>query len=313
MPIVSIIIPLHNKGPYITETIASVQSQTLVDWEMMVVENGSTDDGPKGVAEMAARDKSRIRLIRAPKDVFGPCGARNLGIDRAGGEWLLFLDGDDWIEPKHLQSLVAAGESSGADVVAGGWCEWMEGSDAAPVWRVGPASGETSAAVLERSLAFAPWAIHAALVRREWLTEECRWPMEMERLPSEDSVFWFRLLHGAKLASVPTHSAAYRKETPGNRDAHRDLVLWIEAILQVIALNEEFLQSRGLRPSPAQAAHVMRSMESLWQRCREAGAEPEAAQVEREAKRWLKMAAMEPGLLLRRMIGIRGFNALRKR
>jgi glycosyltransferase involved in cell wall biosynthesis len=311
MPFVSVIVPLHNKGSYVAHTLASVQAQSLENWELIVVENGSTDGGPQVVEKVAAAD-GRIRLINAPASVSGPCGARNLGIERARGEWLLFLDADDWIEAEHLQRLVAAGQSASADVVAGGWSEIIEGSDAMPVVRDGPTEGATAAMVLDSCLAFAPWAVHAALVRREWLPDQTRWPLEMERLPSEDSVFWFRILHGAKLATVPTHSAVYRKGTPENRDAHRDLTLWIEAILRVIELNEIFLHGRGHHPSPTQATHVMRSLESLWLRCREAGAGSEGRVVERETKRWLAMAAVEPALLLRRVIGPRGFNALRQ-
>ena len=307
---VSIIIPLHNKGAYVADTLHSVHAQTLTDWECIVVENGSTDDGPKVVADLAARDK-RLQLVMAPKEVQGPCAARNLGIDRATGTWVLFLDADDRIEPEHLQSLVTTGQAAGADVVAGGWQEFIEGSDAPPMLRDGPDQGATSAMVLESRLSFAPWAIHAAVVRREWLDAAHRWPMEMERLPSEDSVFWFRLLHGAKLACVSCHTAVYRKETPGNRDAYHDLRLWTEAVLRVIILNEEFLHRRGAQATPAQAAHVMRSLEFLWKRCRETGAEREAALVEREAERWLRLTAAEPGLLLRRVIGIRKFVTLR--
>jgi glycosyltransferase involved in cell wall biosynthesis len=311
MPIVSVIVPLHNKGLYVKKTLASLQAQATGGWEAIVVENGSSDDGPKVVAELAAGD-GRVQLIQASEGVRGPCGARNLGIEQARGDWLHFLDADDWIEPEHLACLVAAGQASGADVVAGGWSEFIEGSDAAQMLRDGPNVGATATMVLESSLASAPWAVHAALVRREWLTAERRWPKEMERLPSEDSVFWFQILHGAKLATVPSHSAVYRRETPGNRDAHRDLTLWMEAILRVIRLNEEFLLNRRLYPSPTQASHVMRTLESLWLRCREARAEREAQLVEREANRWLKMAAIEPGIVLRKFIGIRAFNTLRQ-
>jgi glycosyltransferase involved in cell wall biosynthesis len=307
---ISIITALHNKGPYIAETINSVRCQTLADWEMIVVENGSTDDGPDVVSEIADRD-ARIRLIDTQREVRGPCGARNLGIEEAKGQWLLFLDADDWVEPDHLEILVSSGNAAGADVVAGGWKEFIEGIGAAHVRRPGPAAGATAASVLNSCLGFAPWAVHAALIRREWLSVEYRWPLEMERLPSEDAVFWFRLLHGAKLVTVPNHSAVYRKDTPGNRDAHRDLTLWMEAVLRVIRLNETFLHSRDLRPTPTQAAHVTRSLEALWRRCHQAGAVNEANVVESEVERWLKLTGLHPSLLLRRVIGIRGFESLR--
>lgn len=74
MAMVSIITALHNKYDYIAETIASVQSQTHRDWEMIVVENGSTDDGPEIVRRMASAD-SRIRLFVSERQ--GPGAARN--------------------------------------------------------------------------------------------------------------------------------------------------------------------------------------------------------------------------------------------
>jgi glycosyltransferase involved in cell wall biosynthesis len=60
MPLVSIITPLHNKGPFVAETIRSVLAQTLPDWELIVVENGSADNGPEVVRQFSdARNASR--------------------------------------------------------------------------------------------------------------------------------------------------------------------------------------------------------------------------------------------------------------
>ena len=60
MPKVSIITPLHNKGPYVEETLCSVLAQTMPDWELIVVENGSTDNGPEVVRKLP---DSRIQLV----------------------------------------------------------------------------------------------------------------------------------------------------------------------------------------------------------------------------------------------------------
>ncbi len=81
MPAVSIITALHNKGPYIAETIRSVLAQTVSDWELIVVENGSTDDGPGNAASFS---DERIRLVISPKT--GPGAARNHGLQLACGD-----------------------------------------------------------------------------------------------------------------------------------------------------------------------------------------------------------------------------------
>ncbi len=76
-PAISIIIPLHNKGPFINETLESVVAQDLMNWELIVVENGSSDGGPECAARWAARDP-RIRSSSLPASIMGPGGARNI-------------------------------------------------------------------------------------------------------------------------------------------------------------------------------------------------------------------------------------------
>ena len=311
MPVVSVIIPLHNKGPYVTETLESLQSQALAEWEAIVVENNSVDDGPTVVAEMAKMD-CRIRLIIAPDHVCGPCGARNLGLEHAGGKWILFLDADDWIEADHLSILCEEGNRSSADVVAGGWKEFEEGNASVKVERNGPRIGETAESVLERSLAAAPWAVHSAIVSRAWLKHEIRWPDEMERLPSEDSVFWFRVLQGCRLAVTASKCAMYRKETMGHRDCYQDVKTWTAAVLTVINLNQEWLGRIGKQPSQTQAAHVVRMLEHLGRQCFKIYETQMAKRVMREAELWLTRTSFwAPGLLLRRVMGVNVFNTIR--
>src|ERR1700735_4941661 len=109
MKSVSIITPLFNKAPYVAETIQSVLAQTMADWEMIVVENGSTDEGPNVVRQF---NDPRIHLMESPKR--GPGAARNLGLERARGEWILFLDADDLIERDYLNNAVNCGIKTNA-------------------------------------------------------------------------------------------------------------------------------------------------------------------------------------------------------
>ncbi|WP_419815176.1 glycosyltransferase family 2 protein [Glacieibacterium sp.] len=113
-PIVSIIMPAFNAGRFIEDAIASVREQTLADWELIVVDDASTDDTARLVADAAARDP-RIRSIRLAVNR-GPAAARNVGIDAATGEWLALLDADDRYDPARLRTLVHVATAAGADL-----------------------------------------------------------------------------------------------------------------------------------------------------------------------------------------------------
>lgn len=124
LPTVSIITPLFNAERWIGETIASVQAQSLPDWEMVIVDDGSMDGGPALVGAVA-RGNSGIRLFHQANA--GPATARNLGVKHARAPWIVFLDADDLIPPRRLEmDLAAANRSARCGVVAGG-VEWFRG------------------------------------------------------------------------------------------------------------------------------------------------------------------------------------------
>jgi glycosyltransferase involved in cell wall biosynthesis len=99
----SVVIPLFNKARYIERTIASVLDQTMDDFEIVVVDDGSTDDGAMLVQRIS---DSRIRVIKQKNS--GVSAARNNGIAAARGEWIAFLDADDWHHPQYLETLLKA-------------------------------------------------------------------------------------------------------------------------------------------------------------------------------------------------------------
>jgi glycosyltransferase involved in cell wall biosynthesis len=102
MPRVSVIVPAFNMAPYVGETIASVVSQSLEDWELIMVDNGSTDGSGDIAAEWAGRD-ARVKLLR--RENRGAAGGRNAGfaVSDAAAEHLLFLDADDCLEASALE------------------------------------------------------------------------------------------------------------------------------------------------------------------------------------------------------------------
>ncbi|MBR6061263.1 MAG: glycosyltransferase [Spirochaetales bacterium] len=114
MPKVSIIIPVYNTEKYLHKCFASVYAQTLTDWEIVAVNDGSTDGSLSILNEYAAKD-SRIRVIDQTNS--GPGGARNTGIDNATGEYIAFLDSDDYVLPNAYQMLFEMAASQGLDII----------------------------------------------------------------------------------------------------------------------------------------------------------------------------------------------------
>ncbi|HUU35215.1 MAG TPA: glycosyltransferase family 2 protein, partial [Vicinamibacterales bacterium] len=99
---VSVIVPAYNAAATIAETLQSVCSQSLGTWEVVVVNDGSTDD-TGAIARAFALGDQRIRVVDQRNG--GEAAARNSGVRRAQHPWLLCLDSDDWIAPRHLEMM----------------------------------------------------------------------------------------------------------------------------------------------------------------------------------------------------------------
>lgn len=115
LPLVSVVMPAYNAVRWIAEAIVSVQQQTVTDWELLVVDDGSTDMTCSVVEQLAAGDP-RIRLIRCEANQ-GVAYARNLGLDMSRGQYVALLDSDDVWYPQKLEQQIALAEQSGAEVV----------------------------------------------------------------------------------------------------------------------------------------------------------------------------------------------------
>ena len=118
----SIVIPAYNVEAYLDECLGSVAAQSFGDWEAIVVDDGSTD-GTGRLAEVWAGKDERIRVVRQENK--GLSAARNAGIELARGEYLLFLDGDDWLEKDALEVLDA--KIRDEDVICYGGRRFSEG------------------------------------------------------------------------------------------------------------------------------------------------------------------------------------------
>lgn len=114
-PLFSIVVPVYNTARVLARCLKSAAAQSLADIEIIVVDDGSTD-GSGDVAQQIARDDRRVRLFRQANA--GQGVARNLGLAEARGRYVLFLDSDDFIDPRTCEIVAAAFARTNADVVS---------------------------------------------------------------------------------------------------------------------------------------------------------------------------------------------------
>lgn len=123
MKTVTLIIPIFNTGEKLYRCLESVKSQTFADFECLMIDDGSKDESPQIIEEYAQKD-SRFKAIH--KENGGVSSARNEGLKKAKGEWVVFLDSDDSIKPNHLEAMLAAVDSD-IDIVFTGYEQTLTG------------------------------------------------------------------------------------------------------------------------------------------------------------------------------------------
>lgn len=151
-PLVSVIMIFHNERRFLADAVASVTAQSGVSWELVLVDDGSTDGTGNLACELASADPSRIRLVTHPDRANrGMSASRNLGIELARGRWITFLDADDvWLPDKlrhQLEQLRLCPEVKVLVSPAEWWWSWdidTDRNDWRQVLSSGPAENSSS-------------------------------------------------------------------------------------------------------------------------------------------------------------------------
>lgn len=178
---VSIIIPVYNAGAYLERSLKSVCGQSFSNLEIILVEDGSTDDSAKRCDEWALKD-ARIRVYHQQNS--GVSSARNKGLELASGEYVMFVDADDWIALDMVQTLYDLLKEHQADVSTCNYLEVAEGQEESIFNQTNPADENSSQNVevaKEASVRVAtekieaglqlllPWAVYCKLYKRSLL------------------------------------------------------------------------------------------------------------------------------------------------
>lgn len=115
-PVVSVVVPVYNTELFLEECLHSLEKQTLTDIEIILVNDGSTDNSGELLREYAGKDARCVYVEQANQ---GLSAARNTGIEHASGHYLAFLDSDDWLAEDALQVLCAIAAKTRSDIVSG--------------------------------------------------------------------------------------------------------------------------------------------------------------------------------------------------
>ncbi|MBR6666102.1 MAG: glycosyltransferase family 2 protein [Lachnospiraceae bacterium] len=204
--LVSVVIPMYNVEKYIEKCLASLRSQTYKDLEIICVNDGSTDN-TLSLAQKCAREDERIILVDQPNG--GPSSARNAGIDAAKGDYIYFLDGDDWLETEAIEALVNCAQENQAELVLFNARTYFESGEVEAANKSytdyysrkgtyeGVYTGENLFVELNRNWDFKPSAC-LVFIKREFLQEiGLRF---YEGILHEDNLFTITLLQKAERA-----------------------------------------------------------------------------------------------------------------
>lgn len=192
IPKISIIVPFYHVKDYLAQCVRSLQNQSLQPVEILLVDDGSRDGSGALAEELACRD-DRIRLIHQEHAGLGP--ARNAGLALAGGEYVAFVDGDDWVEVAMYENLYHVAKTTGAEIVVSGHRDLARGKVLAVYGH--PLQGERlSGEALGRARmrlygpspedSALPVSVCMSLYRRDWL--ETR-GLRFRNILSEDVFF----------------------------------------------------------------------------------------------------------------------------
>lgn len=242
---VTVVMPCRNAAAFIGEALDSALAQTYPDVEIIVIDDGSMDESISLIQQRVEANPGRILLLLLNGN--GPYAARNHGLAHATGNFIAFLDADDYWHPDALANMHAALQDTQADVA---YCGWQNVGESArntqPHIPPNYAASDATALFLKAC----PWPINGVLIRRQLLD---RLHGFSERLPTAmDYDLWLRMLATCPtVVRVPEILAFYRHYPRGSMRIPR----WRQ-VLDALAVREGFIHHH-----PEQVSHL--SAESL--------------------------------------------------
>jgi succinoglycan biosynthesis protein ExoO len=269
MSYVSVVIPAYNAGEFLVNAYRSIVNQTIDDWEIIFVNDGSQDDTISIIRSIAAAD-NRIKIVDLALNS-GPACARNAALAIAEGDWIALLDADDQYSPDRLEVLTCAGERTAADIVLDNQ------------YIVDPISRRATFLAFDQNsdhletLDFSEYLLNnqsntvfdfgylQPIIRRSWLVANGIRYLETLR-HGEDLILLFECyVHGAKviLVSKPYYHYYFQySQASGTLSPTTRTEVRHEPLLAAI---EEFLEKYHAKLSPQERHLIASSYEATWE------------------------------------------------
>lgn len=211
-PRVSIIVPVYNAEKYIEETVASVEAQTFADWELLLVEDGSSDGSRQTVERMLA-EKGDERLHLIVQENAGAAVARNNGLLQASGRYIAFLDADDLWSPDKLEKQLALMEEKKAGFSFTGYEFANEnGRGTGKIVRV-PETITYRQALQNTTIFTSTVMFDTTVIPKDNL--------RMPQVKSEDTALWFKVLRGGLTAYGLDENLVRYRRVEGSLSANK--------------------------------------------------------------------------------------------
>jgi GT2 family glycosyltransferase len=245
-PLVSVVMPVRDRATTVLAAIASVRAQTLTDWELVVVDDGSTDATPEVVAEIARVDP-RVRLVRG--EAAGVSRARNTGQAHARGRYLAWLDSDNTWVPHFLRVAVAAMSAAGVRLA---YAQSELVTPAGRQWRALDGGVELLAVRNHVDL-------NVLVAEREIVEAAGGFDETLRRTVDYDLVW--RLASGTRLLHLPFVGVLYDDDADSGADriTTRELFSWKEVVRNKHLVDWDDLRTRAWTPGLTSLVVVART------------------------------------------------------
>lgn len=198
-PLISVVLPVYNGEKYLVEAIDSILAQTFVDFELIMIDDGSTD-GSFGILQKYENQDARVRVFT--RENRGLVATLNEGIDLARGSWIARMDQDDIALPQRFERQLKWLEQTGADI-CGSWVQRFGTSDKRVV-----RLHKTDEAIKTEIMFSSPF-VHPSVMMRTAMVRQLHYDVTCEK--AEDYDFWVRAaVAGWKMTNVPEVLLRYR-------------------------------------------------------------------------------------------------------
>lgn len=246
----SLIIPIYNASSYLAFSLESLLSQPFQDFELILVDDGSTDASPSICDEYAAKDE-RIRVLHEPHS--GVANSRQVGLEAAKGMYILYVDADDQVDPSMIADMYQEAVTQKADMVI---CDYRELTYDGEVYRKQEPTALSGEAIMEDILSGKLYgALWNKMMRREWLQQtKASFPQGLTM--REDLIFLSQCLpYASKIVYIPKAYYGYERRNASALTSYYvnespayylQECLWVDLILKnqfLLASTQQRLQT----------------------------------------------------------------------